>query len=167
MVFLPRGVGGVNLELLLMLLLLHLDLLSVSGEQVSDLEQFAFDGFELLGVRSALFLFKPDRLDVVGFTDQLLGPGNGVTLAVQKVLDNQDEFHILAPVEALPGAGPFWLDRGELAFPVPQDMGCHLREFADFAYLKIEFIRKLAGHQGGCPHPADNRRCLRVIDFRP
>jgi len=102
-----------------------------------DCHQFALYRIELVSVDFRLLLLDPDRGKVVCFTDQFFGAGDRISLLVQQVLDHQDELDVLAPIESLLGAGTLWLDGGKLAFPVAQDMGCDVGEFADFAYLEI------------------------------
>ena len=70
---------------------------------------------------------------------------------MQQDSDFQDEFHIFTPVEPLSGIGSFRLDLLELRFPVTQDMGSYLREFADFTNFKVKLVWNVELHVTSLP----------------
>jgi hypothetical protein len=71
------------------------------------------------------------------------GPGafDGEALFVEEVLDFEDEFNVLAAVEALVGTGFFGVKGGEFGLPEAEDVLFDAGETADIADAEVEAIR--------------------------
>ena len=68
-------------------------------------------------------------------------PLDGKTLFVEELADMENQFHIFAAVEPMPGLGLYRPQPGEFRFPIAQDKRFGASQFADFANAKIQLIR--------------------------
>ena len=68
-------------------------------------------------------------------------PLNGKPLFIEELADVENQFHIFATVEPVPGLGLYRAQPGEFSFPKAQDKRFGTSQFADFANAKIELIR--------------------------
>ena len=64
---------------------------------------------------------------------QVAGPGDGIPLRVEKILQAQDQLDVTLSVETLLVAVLGRTNRGDFALPVAQDVGFNASEFGDFS----------------------------------
>jgi hypothetical protein len=81
-------------------------------------------------------------LVTLAFTAQMLPRSRDrESLFVEKLLDAQDAFDILAAIHALAGAALDGLELGKFRLPKTQNVSRKLAEFGHFANAKIQLLR--------------------------